>query len=377
MLTELNRGTPSLYGSGNSRMLEQQCSLFSSSDKIREFLNNIPDMVMMLNTKQEAVYGNAHMHEFIDRNGTTEINGRKIGDIFSCVNAKSAPGGCGTSAKCPQCGAFQVLGEARKNLKATAEYSLTRAGKEESLFQVWTMPLFINGERFFKFIMRDIGELKQKQLLETIFLRDLAGMTEQLMGKMEYAKQNPYARENLFHEVYALSSEIHDLIQSQQDILAAEENRLKPELSDINSYCELQNIIRDMKPSLQKTQKDIHVKEASDKVFFQCAKRLLKRVIRHMLSNALEATPPGENIQAECVKKEDRIQFKVHNSSFIPEDVQQQLFKRSFSTKGEGRGMGTYSMKLFAEKYLNGEVSCSSTQKNGTTFVVTLPFIKI
>mgnify|MGYP006293419399 CR=1 len=32
------------------------------------------------------------------------------------------------------------------------------------------------------------------------------------------------------------------------------------------------------------------------------------------------------------------------------------LFKRSFSTKGVGRGIGTYSMKLFGEKYLKGKV---------------------
>ncbi len=381
MFAELHNGNNSTgfssHNGGHSRIQEQQYSVFSSNEKLRELLNNIPDMVMMLNSNQEAVYGNTHMREFIDQGEETKFTGRKIGDIFNCVNAKLSPGGCGSSPKCSQCGAFHALADAKKNLKATYEYTLNRQGKEENVFQVWTMPLFINGELFIKFIMRDIGEIKQKQMLETVFLRDLAQLTEVLMSKLEHAKQNPYSRESLFEEVYFLSNEIHDLIQSQQDLLAAEDDRLKTELSDINSYCELQNIIRDMKPTLQKNDKNIVVREDSDKVFFQCDKRLLKRVIRHMLSNAIEATPPGENIHAECVRKEDNVLFKIHNNTFIPEDVQKQLFKRSFSTKGEGRGMGTYSMRLFAEKYLNGEVSCSSSQKNGTTFVVSLPFIKI
>jgi sensor histidine kinase regulating citrate/malate metabolism len=47
-----------------------------------------------------------------------------------------------------------------------------------------------------------------------------------------------------------------------------------------------------------------------------------------------------------------------------------QLFQRSFSTKGTGRGIGTYSMKLFGEKYLEGRVDFESTRENGTTFFI-------
>lgn len=38
------------------------------------------------------------------------------------------------------------------------------------------------------------------------------------------------------------------------------------------------------------------------------------------------------------------------------------IFQRSFSTKGaKGRGLGTYSMKLFGETYLGGQVSFRSS----------------
>jgi len=51
---------------------------------------------------------------------------------------------------------------------------------------------------------------------------------------------------------------------------------------------------------------------------------------------------------------------------------QLQIFRRSFSTKGIDRGMGTYSMKLLTE-YLQGEVSFTSSEENGTLFVARYP----
>ena len=60
----------------------------------------------------------------------------------------------------------------------------------------------------------------------------------------------------------------------------------------------------------------------------------------------------------------------------IPESIQSQLFKRSFSTKGDvGRGLGTYSIKLFAERFLHGRISFTSGAEDGTVFMVDLPSI--
>ena len=58
----------------------------------------------------------------------------------------------------------------------------------------------------------------------------------------------------------------------------------------------------------------------------------------------------------------------------MPDEVQLQLFQRSFSTKGQtGRGIGTYSMKLLGERYLGGRVEFISRHPEGTTFTLSLP----
>jgi signal transduction histidine kinase len=57
----------------------------------------------------------------------------------------------------------------------------------------------------------------------------------------------------------------------------------------------------------------------------------------------------------------------------MEQDVQLQIFKRSYSTKGSGRGLGTYSIKLLGEKFLKGKVWFESEIEKGTTFYFEIP----
>ncbi len=63
----------------------------------------------------------------------------------------------------------------------------------------------------------------------------------------------------------------------------------------------------------------------------------------------------------------------VHNAGEIPRSSQSQIFQRSFTTKGEGRGLGTYGSKLLIDRYLSGRIGFESTAAFGTTFAVSLP----
>ena len=57
----------------------------------------------------------------------------------------------------------------------------------------------------------------------------------------------------------------------------------------------------------------------------------------------------------------------------MSELVQRQVFNRSFTTKGKGRGLGSYAMKLLGERYLQGKVSFTTDPEEGTTFRIELP----
>jgi signal transduction histidine kinase len=101
---------------------------------------------------------------------------------------------------------------------------------------------------------------------------------------------------------------------------------------------------------------------------------LVGRAVSGLLRNALEATLPGGTVELTCEYDHETATITVHNEGVIPDDVQKQIFQRSFSTSGEGgRGLGTYSAKLVVEHYLGGKLAFMSEPRVGTLFLVMLP----
>jgi signal transduction histidine kinase len=97
---------------------------------------------------------------------------------------------------------------------------------------------------------------------------------------------------------------------------------------------------------------------------------LLRRILINLIKNALEASSAGDEITVGYKSSDSKNIIYVQNPTVMDQSVQLQVFKRSFSTKGKGRGIGTYSVKLFVEKYLGGKVSFVSQEGEGTTFFV-------
>jgi signal transduction histidine kinase len=100
---------------------------------------------------------------------------------------------------------------------------------------------------------------------------------------------------------------------------------------------------------------------------------LLRRVLTNMVKNAFEASGLGETVTIGCRESHDAYEFFVASPAPLPLVAQRQIFKRSFSTKGPGRGLGTYSMKLFGERYLGGRVGFCSSESQGAEFFISLP----
>ena len=98
--------------------------------------------------------------------------------------------------------------------------------------------------------------------------------------------------------------------------------------------------------------KTLFLDPASESFTFNTDERLLMRILVNMTKNALEAVTRGQRVTMFCKLDDDGAIFSVHNPGIMSHSVQSQLFQRSFSTRGSNRGLGTYSIKLFAEKYL-------------------------
>ena len=100
---------------------------------------------------------------------------------------------------------------------------------------------------------------------------------------------------------------------------------------------------------------------------------LLIRILSNMIINALEAIDDNGVVKVTIEKLYESLRFSVWNEGEIPPGVAVRIFQRNFSTKGEdGRGTGTYSMKLLGEKILKGKVTFFSSAEEGTTFTLVL-----
>jgi signal transduction histidine kinase len=162
-------------------------------------------------------------------------------------------------------------------------------------------------------------------------------------------------------------------LQFQRDLLHAESDILKIQAAPESTRLILNDAISQYLKHPTAKDRFIELGPVCDETIFT-NRHLLMCVLGNMQKNALEATTPGGVVTLGCLDNGSTVTFTVHNAEVMPEEVQLQIFIRSFSTKASsGRGIGTYSMKLFGEKCLGGTVDFTSKSLEGTTFRPTIP----
>jgi len=92
-----------------------------------------------------------------------------------------------------------------------------------------------------------------------------------------------------------------------------------------------------------------------------------------MVKNGLEADQGPVVLNARSL--DGGVVFEVRNQGLVPIEHRDRIFRRAYSTKGVGRGLGCYSMKLFGEGILGGRVWFTSEPGEGTTFRIWLPAV--
>jgi signal transduction histidine kinase len=149
-------------------------------------------------------------------------------------------------------------------------------------------------------------------------------------------------------------------IAAQRDLIHAENNELPVRPVELRSGVLLSQVLETYESFARTRNCELVKCPQTEDIVFRSDQRIVTRVIGNMIKNALARSDAGG------------VSFSVHNTAYIPHKVRLQLFKRSFSTKGIDRGLGTYSMKLLTERYLEGRISFTSSEKDGTTFTLTL-----
>lgn len=366
----------------DKKTVRQQAEKLKESDMLDSLLNAVSDPILILNQQRQIVYANKAFTDLVGHSHD-EVVGLRPGEAINCIHAFTRPGGCGTTEHCSMCGAMRGILAAQCGQRDVQECRiLTGSNKEAGAFdlRVTTTPFNFNAEDnapFTMFAAVDISGEKRRQALEHIFFHDItntAGAISGLTELMLISKTvDPDQSEELVTMLHQTSNRLLDEIMAQRQLLAAEQGELAAKAEMVCSVDFLQRIINIYRNHHISEGKFLRLDADREEVAFWSDEAILGRVIGNMIKNALEASEPGETVTAGCERHEQGVRFWVHNFQPMPRRVQLQIFQRSFSTKGNNRGLGTYSMRLLTETYLNGQISFNSNEAEGTTFMATYP----
>jgi signal transduction histidine kinase len=350
--------------------------LLSGIPLLKTILCSVPDVLLFLNEQRQIVFANNAAYCFLDVEPSPELFGKRPGEAIGCVHATETEGGCGTTEFCQTCGAVQAILSAQRGNSDVKECRIALEDSWDALdLKVSTVPFEYDGEQFTICAVQDISHEKRRRALERTFFHDVLNTVGGLRGFAELLMESePEEVPEVAGTVSQISHQLIEEIESQRSLLAAEADELSVTPNELNTKEILEELAVVYRRHEVAQGKTIAITDDSENLVFRSDYALLLRVIGNMLKNAVEATPAGANVSLGARRDADQVEFWVNNPTFMPRDVQLQVFQRSFSTKGPGRGIGTYSIRLLVSRYLRGTVDFESSKKWGTTFRVHLPF---
>lgn len=370
--------TPTLAFSERASLedVRRQGEYFAGDRIVRPLLDAVPTILAILNRQRQMVFANRALFDFLELHPDAGLFGRRPGEVMGCLHASEGDGGCGTSESCSACGALLAVLAALNGQSDVRECRMARkdGDRVENLdLRVWATPFAHGGEDFTVFALTDISHEKRRQALERIFFHDILNVAGSVRGFAELLKNyQPGNREEIYDLMFQGAEQIIDEIQGQRTLVAAESGDLKVNLEKLPSRGFLERLVEIYRLHETAQGRQLTLADESEDIAFHSDRSLLGRVLGNMVKNALEACRPGEAVTVGCRRKGRSVEFWVHNPGVVPQKTRLQIFKRSFSTKGSGRGLGTYSMKLLSG-YLAGDISFASSVEDGTVFCARYP----
>jgi K+-sensing histidine kinase KdpD len=352
--------------------------LVGSQKLFNEIFGAMGGMSAVIDPNRQIVYANNEFLALLGLKTVEPILGKRPGEVVSCIHSGEISSGCGTSVACTYCGAVNAILESQKTgLKSTKETRISTIVDEKlkSLdLNITSSPITLSGNIYYIFTVQDISNEKRRSALERIFFHDLLNSAGGLNGLLTILKEGTAVEET--PELISLSEEAsRDILEEiilHRQLRAAENGDLQVKIEPVNSIELLDSSVGKISSHEVGKEKHILIDLKSAYIDFETDRIIFQRILINLLKNALEATQKNGSVVAGVEDRGDRIRFWVRNDEVIPMNVQAQLFQRSFSTKGESRGIGTYSIKLLTENYLKGKVSFISNETEGTVFIIEL-----
>ncbi len=365
---------PDLAARASPAELRRQADAVSGQLAADSLSSAPPALMMILNRQRQIVYSNPAVLRILNLPDPSLLCGLRPGEALHCSRATSAPSGCGTTPFCQTCGAFRAILSAQLGRPDMQECRISSTSGEALDLRVWSTPVTFHSEPYVLLSILDVGDEKRRRALERIFFHDIMNAAVGLRGLSDLMSKAPPDEANRFRSMlHDLAGKLIEDIQAQRDLANAEHHELVVKPAPLRSSSLVAEVLALFHGVALSHGVSLASPDTSADVPFSSDPVLLRRILGNLVKNAIEASRPGDAVRLSCLPEDRHVSFLVHNPAVIPPDVQLQLFQRSFSTKGDGRGLGTYSIKLLTESYLQGSVAFSSSAPHGTLFTVRFP----
>jgi hypothetical protein len=359
--------------------LKQEIEIISKNAVINGLLHIVSGLLAVLNKHRQIIALNDTLLELLEIGDSKKIFGLRPGEAIKCIHANKCDGGCGTSLFCCTCGAaIAIVTSLTKNKPVERMCSVTvnKKGINTDLyFHVFSYPITIHIKRFLLLFLQDITKWQQLASLERVFFHDINNIISGLINASELMLQKDRGdHQQLARIINQFSLRLHQEVNIQKYLSRENTIKYQPVLQEISVLQILQEIRNIFANHPAAGNKLLKLPASIPEIEFVTDSTLLLKVLTNMLINAFEATIKRGMVKLSVEQSRNKIIFSVWNKEEIPKDISLRIFQRNYTTKKEnGRGIGTYSMKLFGEKFLGGEVYFSTSKKEGTTFYLKLP----
>lgn len=358
--------------------LRREVQVVENTPFLQQVLDAMPSMVAILNDRRQIVAANSVLLNVLNAT-VCDVLSKRPGEAVGCIRAKEGPGGCGTARHCVTCGAVNAILESQKTEQKVVRDCRILVDVPTGIapldLRVTATPIAIGANTFVVVAIDDISQANRLAVLQRIFFHDVLNTAGCVQGYAQYLADELSDNGDVCTRMIQLTDGLIEAIQSQRDLIRAEAGDLKSQPVAMRASRILEELCFQYEQHPSALDRTIEVPYAWGGTVV-ADRQILHRVLGNMLKNALEATSPGSTVSIGCREQNDDVIFAVHNAEFMPEEVQLQVFQRSFSTKHEpGHGIGTHSIKLLGERYLKGKVGFSSYPTKGTSFWLAIPKI--
>lgn len=362
----------------DERQLRRDVETVVKHPVISALMSTASGLLGVLNEQRQLLSLNDAFLRLLGVEDPGQLLGLRPGEAIQCAHSHDQPGGCGTSRFCATCGAVIAIMAALESNKPEERKCIVtvKRGSDsfELCFRVRAAPLDLDKRRFVLLFLQDITVPQRWAEAERIFFHDINNMLTGLQGAAELlasgATRHP---EQMTAMIQDICVRMTRQVGLQRMLLREDLNgyQLMPEKISARAFVD--DMARLFANHPLSRGKELIIGGVPD-VQFVTDVALLQRIITNMLTNAFEATPLKGQVKLQAEAGKHALIFQVWNAVFIPQEVAMRIFQRHYSTKGEdGRGLGTYSMKLLGERVLGGQVSFTSSEAKGTAFYFRLP----